>query len=80
MARQAGLAPHHFLHQLHLPRVVDGIAPDGQLPEAAAALEGIAEPRFSIPGSGLELTKRTLMSLARCGIRPSRLRSQACRS
>jgi uncharacterized protein YidB (DUF937 family) len=35
MARQAGMAPHDFLSQLsqHLPRVVDGVTPNGQLPD-----------------------------------------------
>lgn len=35
MARQAGLQPHDFLSQLsqHLPRAVDGITPDGRLPD-----------------------------------------------
>jgi uncharacterized protein YidB (DUF937 family) len=35
MARQAGMAPHDFLSQLsqHLPRVVDGMTPNGQLPD-----------------------------------------------
>jgi uncharacterized protein YidB (DUF937 family) len=35
MARQSGMAPHDFLSQLsqHLPRVVDGMTPNGQLPE-----------------------------------------------
>jgi uncharacterized protein YidB (DUF937 family) len=33
MARQAGMAPHDFLSQLsqHLPRVVDGMTPNGEL-------------------------------------------------
>jgi len=35
MARRAGMAPHDFLSQLsqHLPRVVDGVTPNGQLPD-----------------------------------------------
>ncbi len=35
MARQAGMAPHDFLSQLsqHLPRVVDGVTPNGQMPD-----------------------------------------------
>jgi uncharacterized protein YidB (DUF937 family) len=35
MARQAGMVPHDFLSQLsqHLPRVVDGVTPNGQLPD-----------------------------------------------
>jgi uncharacterized protein YidB (DUF937 family) len=35
MARDAGMAPHDFLSQLsqHLPRVVDGVTPNGQLPD-----------------------------------------------
>ena len=35
MARQAGMAPPDFLSQLsqHLPRVVDGVTPNGQLPD-----------------------------------------------
>ena len=35
LARQAGMAPHDFLSQLsqHLPRVVDGVTPNGQLPD-----------------------------------------------
>jgi len=35
MARHAGMAPHDFLSQLsqHLPRVVDGVTPNGQLPD-----------------------------------------------
>ena len=35
MARQAGMAPHDFLSQLsqHLPRVVDGMTPNGQMPD-----------------------------------------------
>jgi uncharacterized protein YidB (DUF937 family) len=35
MARQADMPPHHFLAALsqHLPRVVDGMTPNGQLPE-----------------------------------------------
>jgi uncharacterized protein YidB (DUF937 family) len=35
MAREADMAPHDFLSQLsqHLPRVVDGVTPNGQLPE-----------------------------------------------
>ena len=35
MARQSGMAPHDFLSQLsqHLPRVVDGMTPNGQLPD-----------------------------------------------
>lgn len=35
MASQAGMAPHDFLSQLsqHLPRVVDGMTPNGQIPE-----------------------------------------------
>jgi uncharacterized protein YidB (DUF937 family) len=34
MAGQAGMAPHDFLSQLsqHLPRVVDGMTPNGQVP------------------------------------------------
>jgi uncharacterized protein YidB (DUF937 family) len=35
MAGHAGMAPHDFLSQLsqHLPRVVDGVTPNGQLPD-----------------------------------------------
>ena len=35
MAHQAGMAPHDFLSQLsqHLPRVVDGMTPNGQMPD-----------------------------------------------
>ena len=35
MARQAGMTRHDFLSQLsqHLPRVVDGMTPNGQLPD-----------------------------------------------
>ncbi len=35
MARQASMAPHDFLSQLsqHLPRVVDGMTPNGQMPD-----------------------------------------------
>jgi uncharacterized protein YidB (DUF937 family) len=35
MAREAGLAPDDFLSQLgqHLPRVVDGLTPNGQIPD-----------------------------------------------
>jgi uncharacterized protein YidB (DUF937 family) len=35
MAHHAGMAPHDFLSQLsqHLPRVVDGVTPNGQLPD-----------------------------------------------
>ncbi len=35
MARQSGMAPQDFLSQLsqHLPRVVDGMTPNGQLPD-----------------------------------------------
>jgi uncharacterized protein YidB (DUF937 family) len=35
MARQSGIAPHDFLSQLsqHLPRVVDGMTPNGQMPD-----------------------------------------------
>jgi uncharacterized protein YidB (DUF937 family) len=35
MARQADIAPHDLLTQLsqHLPRVVDGMTPNGQLPD-----------------------------------------------
>lgn len=35
MARQADMAPHDFLARLseHLPRVVDGMTPNGQLPD-----------------------------------------------
>ena len=35
MARQADMAPHDFLGQLsqHLPRVVDGMTPDGRPPD-----------------------------------------------
>jgi uncharacterized protein YidB (DUF937 family) len=35
MASQAGMAPHDFLSQLsqHLPRVVDGMTPNGQIPD-----------------------------------------------
>lgn len=35
MSRQSGMAPHDFLSQLsqHLPRVVDGMTPNGRLPD-----------------------------------------------
>jgi uncharacterized protein YidB (DUF937 family) len=35
MARQSGMAPQDFLSQLsqHLPRVVDGMTPNGQMPD-----------------------------------------------
>jgi uncharacterized protein YidB (DUF937 family) len=35
MAGQAGMAPHDFLSQLsqHLPKVVDGMTPNGRLPD-----------------------------------------------
>jgi uncharacterized protein YidB (DUF937 family) len=35
MARQSGMPPSNFLSQLseHLPRVVDGMTPNGQLPD-----------------------------------------------
>jgi uncharacterized protein YidB (DUF937 family) len=35
MSRQSGMAPHDFLSQLsqHLPRVVDHITPNGQMPD-----------------------------------------------
>jgi uncharacterized protein YidB (DUF937 family) len=35
MANQAGMAPHDFLSQLsqHLPHVVNGMTPNGQLPD-----------------------------------------------
>jgi len=35
MANQAGMAPQDFLSQLsqHLPRVVDGVTPNGRLPD-----------------------------------------------
>lgn len=35
MANQSGMAPQDFLSQLsqHLPRVVDGMTPNGQLPD-----------------------------------------------
>lgn len=35
MASQAGMAPHDFLSQLsqHLPRVVDHMTPNGQMPD-----------------------------------------------
>jgi uncharacterized protein YidB (DUF937 family) len=35
MSRQSGMAPHDFLSQLsqHLPRVVDHMTPNGQMPD-----------------------------------------------
>lgn len=35
MSRQSGMAPHDFLSQLsqHLPRVVDGMTPNGRMPD-----------------------------------------------
>jgi uncharacterized protein YidB (DUF937 family) len=35
MARDAGMAPEGFLSQLsrHLPRVIDGMTPNGKMPD-----------------------------------------------
>src|SRR5690349_12878038 len=49
MAGQAGMAPGDFLSQLsqHLPSVVDGMTPNGQVPDEVRSPSEIADDRCS---------------------------------